>query len=741
MVIVKKAIIVKNRYTVKSNGVGSSGSTPGKFVLRYMSRDERGATEPLVPFTLDDNDVPRKDARYSARGIEIDNIKASNISHNNEDVKKRLKSIDGLGGRAFGSRNLSLSDRELREDSRKIQAAFDEGHTAQLMVISFSEKFLKEHNVLDSDFVYKGDRSYQNMYDQMKMRIAISRGINDMLDVHDYQNPVWVATLQTDTSHLHAHLAVVDTEFSDKRLRVDGTERGKINDKEKDALRHGIAHELDLMSHYSFRQKNKERDLQNVRGLVKDLDFHEASYNKELQLILGSLPEDKLLWDVNNVSPEMRYPNELSRQFVNRLFNDYGEQTGYNAAITKLSDYAYRNSDNEEMRKTMIANGKQSIEDVAINAIYHKLDNVSRETSLIPKEGMLLVQSMDDDTLKKAVVDRGDRDEEFDPFGFELRSRAYRDRTVKHMREVKQNYENKQEYDNQQQSLDSQVMIQFYINEMLYHAKLVDKYRSFSAYDVTWDESVREDYDVVKRQYDAIVKTEELLNMPLDDIAKEYGYKSLEDAKNHQSEFSARVQEIDGIENGQRLLSYNGHVVMEQQLHNMHDSYQKANEDYAYRGFMAGSLNYRELTDTLTDRDKIPYPPQASSNLYDESLFNEVQALDLHDLDVDFYGVPDVEISRQSIEQFADSYNERVGYYTNANQYLKNTYQDVNVLKSCRNDLVKMSKTLTDLYDKTYDIPEIEYNDMDVKTVTETISLDENVQVLETIQNELDLEF
>ena len=127
--------------------------------------------------------------------------------------------------------------------------------------------------------------------------------------------------------------------------------------------------------------------------------------------------------------------------------------------------------------------------------------------------------------------------------------------------------------------------------------------------------------------------------------------------------------------------------------------------------------------------------------MYDESLFNEVQALDLHDLDVDFYGVPDVEISRQSIEQFADSYNERVGYYTNANQYLKNTYQDVNVLKSCRNDLVKMSKTLTDLYDKTYDIPEIEYNDMDVKTVIETISLDENVQVLETIQNELDLEF
>ena len=40
-------------------------------------------------------------------------------------------------GALFGSRNLSLSDRELKEESNKIQQAFDENHAVQLMVISF----------------------------------------------------------------------------------------------------------------------------------------------------------------------------------------------------------------------------------------------------------------------------------------------------------------------------------------------------------------------------------------------------------------------------------------------------------------------------------------------------------------------------------------------------------------------------------------------------------------------------
>ena len=151
----KRDIVISNHFTTKrSDGTATRGATPGQFVTRYMSRDEKGATEPLAPFMLDAEDTYNKGTkRYYAREEEIEGIKAETLDHDGLEIKRRFKKIDGLGGRAFGSRNLSLSDRELKEESNKIQQAFDENHAVQLMVISFSEKFLREYDVLHDDFV------------------------------------------------------------------------------------------------------------------------------------------------------------------------------------------------------------------------------------------------------------------------------------------------------------------------------------------------------------------------------------------------------------------------------------------------------------------------------------------------------------------------------------------------------------------------------------------------------------
>ena len=234
----KKDIVISNHFTTKrSDGSATRGATPGQFVIRYMSRDEKGATEPLAPFMLDSRDEFNKDTlRYKARELEVEDIKAEMLDHDGIDIKRRFKKIDGLGGRAFGKKNLSMSDKELKTESSKIQKAFDDNHAVQLMVISFSEKFLREYDVLDDDFVYTGDGSYKNSYDQMKLRMAINNGIEELVDVGGYADPVWVATLQVDTSHLHCHLALCDQEFSPDRSRNDGDDRGKIWEAEKNAL-------------------------------------------------------------------------------------------------------------------------------------------------------------------------------------------------------------------------------------------------------------------------------------------------------------------------------------------------------------------------------------------------------------------------------------------------------------------------------------------------------------------------
>ena len=46
-------IVVKSRFSVPlGHGTGSRGGTPGKFILRYMSRDLAILTAIVIPFYL-----------------------------------------------------------------------------------------------------------------------------------------------------------------------------------------------------------------------------------------------------------------------------------------------------------------------------------------------------------------------------------------------------------------------------------------------------------------------------------------------------------------------------------------------------------------------------------------------------------------------------------------------------------------------------------------------------------------
>ena len=52
----KDSIVIKNRFTYKTGSSGGTrGSTPGEFVLRYMSRPN--ATENITPAKLKEKDT------------------------------------------------------------------------------------------------------------------------------------------------------------------------------------------------------------------------------------------------------------------------------------------------------------------------------------------------------------------------------------------------------------------------------------------------------------------------------------------------------------------------------------------------------------------------------------------------------------------------------------------------------------------------------------------------------------
>ena len=65
-----------------------------------------------------------------------------------------------------------------------------------------------------------------------------------------------------------------------------------------------------------FYVKNNQKSKEVVKTLVKDLDFADAAFLKQLQLAMAQLPVDSELWSYDNKSPEMAQANELAESAV-----------------------------------------------------------------------------------------------------------------------------------------------------------------------------------------------------------------------------------------------------------------------------------------------------------------------------------------------------------------------------------------------------------------------------------------
>src|SRR5699024_8004803 len=99
--------------------------------------------------------------------------------------------------------------------------------------------------VLPPDFKYKGRGSHMGHVDQLKLRTAITKGVDDMTKTGQFVDPMWVGTIQMDSGHVHSHIALVDQEFSSFRMKSDGADRGKINQREMYQFRKGIHYQLE----------------------------------------------------------------------------------------------------------------------------------------------------------------------------------------------------------------------------------------------------------------------------------------------------------------------------------------------------------------------------------------------------------------------------------------------------------------------------------------------------------------
>lgn len=620
----KQAIVIVNEYTVKGeSGKGSRGSTPGNYVLQYMTR--KGAVEDLTPVRFDAENYI---LRYATREEAVETI--PDIG----SVKRRFKKIQGKGGIAFGNEKLSLSHKELIGLSEDIQNQFDSGKTVLKTIVSFTEEYLRETGVIEDSFVYQGRGSYRGCIDQMKLRLSILNGLRTMKGLYDDLS--YVGVIQVDTGYVHCHLAMVDR--GKGYVTENGTQKGKMSHTAKTRLRRGIDHSLRSMMGVKHLSNEVTKDRANVKAFLKR-HAHRSCHDREfMQFMASLLPDDRRLWRASTNRKEMKNANGVVRAYVEDVFLDPG--SGYDKAIGDIHAYAKSRADREGLNtkefRSLIKNGRERLVKECMNAVYRVIAEIPKEEFCIHTP-LLDAASVDYEELREAK-----REDPMLEFAFRLKTYGGRlthhhDEAVKY-RDAADDFKN--QMDAGEVTADAVRLLRFYENECEYNKKCMSKYRHFLNFmpPPGW----------VAPAFEALKKERKRM-FSLASMMEDEGLKL----------FPPQRAEEEGVRrygvSGGRFLNTSPGVLASRYNGQKSQFFQQEREFGDRLSFEGFALVEEGL------RRKIVYP------------FHEVKALDLHHLAYDF--TFDAEISMKNVRSFQHETDKRYRLFCEAKEYLTHTGQ------------------------------------------------------------------
>lgn len=623
----KQSIVVKNQFTVKTGDSGGRrGTTPGRYVTRYMAR--KGATEPIAPIrqSRTDDFIQKYMARESA----------TEALRNPIEVQRKAEDVVKFGGVAFGYGQVALSDEELIDASNDIQRCFDEGKTVLKTVISFDEDYLRENDIIDSNFVFQKAGDYRGHIDQLKLRRAIMSGLERM--GRSYDDLQYIGVIQVDTGHVHCHLAMVDKGVG--KLVDNGEQKGKITQRAMNQFRRGVDLELDNQKTIQYMASHFQAEKRNVKSFVKKMSYIAIDEHGLGQLMLAALPDNSNLWRADSNDKRMIKANRLAREFVRNIFNK--DESGYREAQAGVLAYVNKRAEREDLsdkeQQYLIGRGYKQIEDKAINSVYETLRQY-RDNDFKVHTRMLDIAVSDLDQLASQ------RDDPLAQFGYRLRS--YSSRRKHHMEE-------KHKYKKLVSELESKsdrnevadAFLEFYRHEMLYNAQLQAKYQTFLSFlpkRNEFEQDVRDLIDYEKRMIDLerMINDKSMRRMKPEN-AENFGYSTY------------------GQHGGQYVALKNTSI-LEARLDVMRETFKKHESDLNDKLFDAGFKLVRDV-DKFSLVSDLQYK------------FDDVKALDLHHLGYDF--LYDADVSVTNVAKFVIMAKERSMLYDKVEYYLKNTEQE-----------------------------------------------------------------
>lgn len=655
----KRDIIVKNEYTLRlPDGSGTRGSTPGNYAVQYMARPD--AVETLAPIRRDrvDNYV----TRYAARDSAVD--RAITPSDVRTEIADHLK----YGGVAFGYGQVSLSNQEVKEAGEDIQRLFDDGKTVLKTVLSFDQEYLRRHGIIDEEFQVKERGDYYGNIDQLKLRMGIMDGLRRLS--HDYDDLRYVGVIQVDTKNVHCHLAMVDA--GEGLIAEDGTQKGKLSERQMMLIRRGVDASLDEMQQIKHMSSAVHYERRNVTTYVKRWTHDQMRKESLPQFLLACLPEDKNMWRAGSNRQEMRKPNEILKEIVTDVLEQ--DDSGMSLAMTKVYDYANTRRENEKLTTKqwgkLVDQGRDRIVEGCMNGVYGMLKVIPEDIQEI-KTPMLSTMSLDMEELThqyKSVLDSGKDSDTVVEFGYRLRSYSSR---LRHHRDKREDYHARAREWEQANSIGaadaaSRPLYDFYQEEEDYHARCAAKYQHFLPM-TRVSEEWYEEWDELAQYGDRIIA--------LEMMSKDQSLRQLKDS----TEAEERGREIYDQPGGALLTKGSaGRDIIDARIEAMRSTYDRRLDDLAVKLHGEGLDITADRSDVLShksdasSRDEAQ-KPQAVIEPTTEFEFKDVKALDLHHLRFDF--ASDVELSESSKTAFIQRARRRVELFDAASAYLEVTGQ------------------------------------------------------------------